>query len=614
MASSAIKSVSPLLKSKSISKKLGLVWEKKTEQVIEDCKKKLPVLKEIGVKTVITDKSQPTNLIIEGDNYHTLSVLNYTHKEKIDVIYIDPPYNSGKKDWKYDNDYVDKEDAYKHSKWLSFMSERLILAKKLLKKKGVLICAIDYREKCRLGLLLEEIFPNKEKNCITILHNPRGKQSDSFSYVHEYAFFVHPKGKKIIQEKKRNEDISNLRNWGGESLRKDAKNCFYPIIVKENSNGDIKIEKIGQVSPVDFHPQQQTIPLGNKRYEIFPIDINGVERKWRYSKDGVDKVINSLKAIKEKNGRIEVKISKTQEKYKTVWSDKKFDANEHGTKLISEIINKEFPYPKSLYTVKECLEATCKNNPNAIILDFFAGSGTTGHAVLEMNKEDSGNRQFILCTNNENNICDEITYPRIKNVIKGYKFSGTEKDILFEEKLNTILFKNGKDFIQKIKTYKAEYKMQYNKFKTDFGNKTFKLIGIKEIKDRKQGLGGNLRYFTTDFIDYNSYVTDGLKMKITKNATEILCVKENAFEKIKDNKAFKIFKSNKHYVGILFKDTYLNKFKEEIKKIDKSTSIYVFSLFGEGAFEGQFNHFKNVKIIPVPEAILKVYMKIFLKR
>ena len=478
----------------------------------------------------------------------------------------------------------------------------------------MLICAIDYREKCRLGLLLEKTFPNKEISCITILHNPRGKQSDSFSYVHEYTFFVHPKGKNIIQEKEREESVSNFRNWGGESLRTDAKNCFYPIIVQEISRGNIKVEKIGSVSPIRFHPKNQTVPLGNKKYEVYPIDINGIERKWRYSVDGVNRVISSLKVIRERNSRIEIKMSKNKEKYKTVWSDKKFDANEYGTKLVYQIINTHFPFPKSLYTVKECLEATCKNNPNAIILDFFSGSGTTGHAVLEMNKEDGGNRQFILCTNNENSICEKVTHPRIKNVIKGYEYNGTEKNTLFQEKININLFKSGQDFIEKIKAYKLKHKKQYDSFKNEFENKVFKLIGVKNIKDKKEGLGGNLRYFKTDFINYNSFITDSLKMKITKNATEMLCIKENAFEKIKDNKGFKIFKSNKHYVGIIFKDNFLHKFKEQIKKIDKSSSIYVFSLFSEGAFEKQFDSFKNVKVIPVPEAILKVYMKIFFKK
>ena len=606
--------ISTFEKKESKPKRLGLVWEQKKEQVIEDCKKKLPVLKETAIKAIITNKNQPTNLIIEGDNYHVLSALNYTHKKRIDVIYIDPPYNTGKKDWKYNNNFVDSEDAYRHSKWLSFMSERLVLAKKLLKENGVLICAIDYREKCRLGLLLEEIFTNKEKSCITILHNPRGKQSDAFSYVHEYAFFVHPKGKNIIQEKERSESVSNLRNWGGESLRTDAKNCFYPIIVEETSKGNIRIDRIGSTPPINFHPKNQTIPLNNKKYKVYPIDIKGIERKWRYSVDGVHRVIKSLKAVKEKNGRIEIKILKNREKYKTIWSDKKFDANEYGTKLVYEIINKKFPFPKSLYTIKECLEAICKNNPNAIILDFFAGSGTTGHAVLEMNKEDNGNRQFILCTNNESKICEEVTYPRINNVIKGYKFKGKEKKVLFEEKIDINLFENSQDFIEKIETYKSKHKEQYDSFKTEIDNKVFKLVGIKNINDKKEGLGGNLRYFKTDFINYNSYITDSLKMKITKNATELLCIKENSFEKIIDNKGFKIFKSNKHYVGIIFKDSYLHKFKEEIKKIDKSTSIYVFSLFGEGAFEKQFNNIKNIKVIPVPEAILKVYMKTFKSR
>ena len=273
----------------------------------------------------------------------------------------------------------------------------------------------------------------------------------------------------------------------------------------------------------------------------------------------------------------------------------------------------DFPYPKSIHAVKDIINL-CTPSKDSIILDFFAGSGTTGHAVLEMNKEDGGNRQFILCTNNENNICNKITYPRVKNVIKGYKFRGKKKKILFEERISITLFKNGQNFIDRIENIKSAHKKRFDNFKTDFENKHVKLIGIKEIDKKTEGLNGNLRYFRTDFVNYNTYITDSLKMKITKNATELLCVKENAFEKIKDTKGFKFFKNNKHYVGIIFKDNYLHKFKEEIKKIDKSASIYVFSLFGEGAFEGQFNNFKNVKVIPVPEAILKVYMKIFFSR
>jgi adenine-specific DNA-methyltransferase len=163
-------------------KKYGLVWnsEREPEKVVLDCQKELPVLKEVKKNGVYSGKNDVTHILIEGDNYHALSVLNYTHEKAIDLIYIDPPYNTGAKDWKYNNNYVDINDAYRHSKWLSMMSNRLKLAKRLLKDDGVLICTIDENEFNRLGLLLEEIFVNHEIHCVTIVHNPRGVQGKNF--------------------------------------------------------------------------------------------------------------------------------------------------------------------------------------------------------------------------------------------------------------------------------------------------------------------------------------------------------------------------------------------------------------------------------------------------
>ena len=211
-------------------KKYGLVWEDKPEDVVEQCKTELPVLKEVKNKAIAKDKNGPVNILIEGDNYHALSVLNYTHKGKIDAIYADPPYNTGAKDWKYNNSFVDINDGYRHSKWLSMMNSRLVLAKKLLKRDGVLICAIDENEQAHLGVLLENLFKDYEIHCITIVHNPRGVQGKNFSYTHEYAFFVFRRGLQVIGPRKINDDEkwwSNLRNWGNESLRSDARNCFY---------------------------------------------------------------------------------------------------------------------------------------------------------------------------------------------------------------------------------------------------------------------------------------------------------------------------------------------------------------------------------------------------
>src|SRR3990167_6265461 len=289
-------------------KKYGLVWdEEKTKEKFEsDAEGKLPVLVEDRKKEIITDADKPVNILIEGDNYHALSVLNYTHPKSIDVIYFDPPYNTGANDWKYNNDYVDINDTYRHSKWLSMMSNRLKLAKRLLKDDGVLICAIDENERDRLGLLLEDFFGNYEIHCITIVHNPRGVQGKNFSYTHEYAFFVFRKNLEVIGARKiKDEDIywSNLRNWGGESKREDARNCFYPIIVENE-----KIVGFGEVVPQDIHPEKQTVKRGNQYY-VYPIDKNGTERKWRYARQSVEEIKDLLRAKKTKLG-FEIELGK----------------------------------------------------------------------------------------------------------------------------------------------------------------------------------------------------------------------------------------------------------------------------------------------------------------
>lgn len=189
-------------------KKYGLVWdEEHTQEIFEaQAQGNLPVLEEVVENAVIGDPDKPTHILIEGDNFHALSVLNYTHQAAIDLIYIDPPYNTGAKDWKYNNNFVDSEDGWRHSKWLSFMNNRLRLAKNLLKQDGILICAIDENEHATIALLLEEIFIDYEITCITIVHNPRGIQGKNFSYSNEFAYFVYPKGGKFIGRKPRTDD------------------------------------------------------------------------------------------------------------------------------------------------------------------------------------------------------------------------------------------------------------------------------------------------------------------------------------------------------------------------------------------------------------------------
>lgn len=356
----------------------------------------------------ITQFSESDNLIIKGNNLLVISSLLKRYEGRVKCVYIDPPYNptSNANTFAYNN-------SFNRSTWLVFMKTRLQMAKRFLTSDGVLIVAIDKNEQPRLQILIEEIFPEYDVDCITVIHNPRGTIGTNFSYTHEYAIFVTPKGKKTICSRTLSEDEiewSPLRNWGGESLRTDAKNCFYPIIVK-----DEKIIGFGDVSDDAFHPTSQTEQHGDKYY-IYPIDTKGIERKWRYARQTVESIFDLLRVKKTKAG-YDIEIGKNFGTYKTVWTDSKFDASVNGTQLLKDLVpNTVFSYPKSLYTVIECVNSVVKEDKDALILDFFGGSGTTGHAVMEINKQDGGHRRFILAE--QMDYVETDTLVRNLNVLK----------------------------------------------------------------------------------------------------------------------------------------------------------------------------------------------------
>ncbi|MCX5751359.1 MAG: site-specific DNA-methyltransferase [Candidatus Saganbacteria bacterium] len=606
-----------LIKKVKEKKKYGLVWdsEKEPEGIVLDCQYKVPILKEISSKRITSEEESPINILIEGDNYHALSILNYTHKGKIDLIYIDPPYNTGKKTWKYNNHYVDKEDLYKHSQWINFMKNRLVAAKDLLTEKGALICAIDENEHATLGLLLQQIFINYVVDCITIVHNPRGIQGDNFAYCHEYAYFVYPKNGKYIGRKIRSDDEkdwSNLRNWGGESTREDGKSLFYPIYFKDN-----KLVKIGTVPSDSYHPPKAYKKLKNGMIEIWPIDNNGIERKWRYSRETLSEIIDLIR-LEEVDGVLQAQILKVEDRYKTVWTDKKYDANTWGTQLLKEILgkNKKFPFPKSLFTVKECLDAVAKDNKNAVVLDYFAGSGTTAHAVLEMNKEDGGHRSFILATNNEDNdgdgvrICSDICYPRIKNVMEGYKYEGQSKKVLYNKKLTPNMLEDNKSTIEEMATITSRNNGDYDEFKKKIEDDHIKLIGITNIKGKKEGLGGNMRYYQSELIDVDhiSHVSDDQRIKLTYLAGEMIAMREGVYDEIEKNEWWQIFRSGNRCAAIYFKE---NKVKliELVKKLAKyknEVALYIFS-WGKNEYKNEYSEYKNLRVEDIPEPIIDVY-------
>jgi adenine-specific DNA-methyltransferase len=559
-------------------KKYGLVWEEKPEDVVEMCKEKLPVLKEVKNKEIITDRNKPVNLLIEGDNYHALSVLNYTHAKKVDVIYIDPPYNTGKKkEWKFNDHWVDKEDAYRHSKWLSFIEKRLKLAKNLLKDSGVIFISIDDNEVAQLKILMDHPDLLGENNLVGIFTWIR-KRKPSHLDTH-----VRKNTEYVLCYAKNRKNLLSLKS----SLAEDNKP--YPFYNTGNARKIIKFPanyvktptlKDGSYNPQEFRDKKTRVKLLDKVEVRNGLIINNfrLEGEWRYSQNTLNDLIKQGAEIIIKGSKFKPyyirKLKGTFDELKNamtilgatgrlkrefsngdlVEEELLIGTNEDAEEQLSQMDIK-FKNPKPVSLIKFLVKISTRQLKDYLILDFFAGSGTTGHAVLELNKEDGGNRQFILCTNNENNICIDVCYPRIKKVIEGYK----------------------------------------------------------NLKDEKvEGLGGNLKYFKVDEKTFvGAEPTDRNKIKLTRQATKMLCVKEGTFEKIEDNKRFKIFKNSNHYAGIILDQAVIPAFKKAIKDIKGKFSVYIFSL-GDETFDDEFKDVKQkVQLSPIPEAILRVYRRIF---
>ena len=345
-------------------------------------------------------------ILIHGDNWQALRLLEETYQGRVDCIYIDPPYNSKATEILYKNEY-------KHSSWLSLLENRITAATPLMKDSAVLTIAIDENEQERLGFLINWLFPNHLKTCVSVVHNPGGIQGDNFSYNNEFAYFVYPPSRRAIGMQQRSDrpDVRPLRDVStGQHLRTDAANCFYPIYIQGS-----QVVGFGDVCPDDFHPESTNVDLGDGRIAVYPIDALGNERKWVFSRQSVEKIEGELAVEWNKSRKIwDIIRRKTVFNYKTIWDDRRYNANSYGSKLLADILGRgQFSFPKSLYTVMDSVQlATDKNSDTAIVLDYFAGSGTTGHAVINLNREDGARRRFILVEQGE--YFDTVLLRRIK--------------------------------------------------------------------------------------------------------------------------------------------------------------------------------------------------------
>lgn len=436
--------------------KYGLVFEEHKEAIDEKLENNLPVLTE--EKELFVGNGGEMNFLLEGDNLASLQLLEKTHKGKIDVIYIDPPYNTGNKDFIYDDDFVNTEDSFRHSKWCSFITKRLEIAKDLLKENGFIFISIDDNEQADLRVVCNEIFgeENFVANLPTIM-NLKGNQDEyGFAGTHEYTLVyarnksVGKLGQFIVNENELEsweEDDSGffkqgatLKRTGQDAPRENRPFGYFPILVNETNfavSTILKEEFLKIYSKETKSFDDDYVDELKAKYEekgfafILPI-VDNFKASWRWGFDTVLKDKNEIIVNKTKDGYSLYKKQRPEfgnvptQKPKSLFYKPEYSSG-NGTAQLKEIFGeKVFNNPKPIDLIKDFLQLSTFNSQFSTVLDFFAGSGTTGHAVLKLNAEDGGHRKFILCTNNENGICRDITYQRLKTVITGERKDGSK--------------------------------------------------------------------------------------------------------------------------------------------------------------------------------------------
>lgn len=547
-------------------KKYGLVWEEKPEEVEERLRVQLPVLEEVKERALLSnDPAAPNHILIEGDNLEALVALTYTHEGKVDVIYIDPPYNTGNKDFSYNDSFVDAEDGYRHSKWLSFMSKRLKIAKQLLSDRGVIFISIDDNEQAQLKLLCDEVFG--ERNSIgSIVWFKKRKGSFLSNKLVSMTEYILPYGKN-----------SDIKLFGGVPSNNESQ----PIIKRTNSmkvlsfaqnviktklpNGIYRKGIYGEGSSASELLEDAIISNG---YFVSTVRIRapfvwGQEFLNAEIKNGTEVLINTMnfqvRVIRHNNDSIKAFPS---------FIDGREDnaTNEDAYELLKSIFNVDSPfkYSKPVNLIKKLLLANSYFDKSVTILDFFAGSGTTLHATMQLNKEDGGHRQCILVTNNENKICEEVTYVRNKRVIQGYV------------------------------TPKGEF-----------------VEGLKV---------NTLRYYRTKLLPRVD--TNQNRRALMAACTELLCIEQDLYEeqscfagrKLNPRKA-RYFAQGKRRMLVIYDEQTVDTFAELLREmeVEERIRIYLFSFNGYPHTDNFMEVLDKVELCALPQAIYNVYNRVLPK-
>lgn len=549
---------SALLEILNEKKTYGLVWENHVEDVEEQIREQLPVLHEVTERRILSeDADAPNHIIIEAENLHALVALTYTHAGMVDVIYIDPPYNTGNKDFVYNDSYIDSEDSYRHSKWLSFMEKRLRIAKTLLSDRGVVFISIDDNEQANLKLLCDEVFGATNFIANIIWEKADSPRMDAKIISSRHDFIVVyakdittlplnklkvsnvPEHYNKTDEQGRRYYLKPLRYMGNADRREDRPNMYFPIIAPDGTS-------------------------------VLPVRADGSDGRWRWSREKVEEEKNRLVFVKTKKGwSVNTRLyadNMSDIPVETLWYNKDVESNRQAIAIIKQVFGSEktFTNPKPVKLIQRIIQIT--GDESSIVLDFFAGSGTTLHATMLQNAEDGGHRQCILVTNNENGICENVTYERNKRVIQGYT--------------------------------------------TPKGNR---VAGLTK---------NNLRYYKADFISREPSSKN--KRELVKAATDLLCIKENMYQETKivcNGKTLRKdfarrFSEDSKEMIIIYEPAVIKYIVEELKAWDEKEfiKIYVFSE-GRYAYDDDFKDVLNkVTLCALPDAIYQTYRRVLPKR
>ncbi len=595
------------LKKSIKTQKYGLVWADVPEAFEDDVENKLPVLEEVPKLAIKSKDKKPTHILIEGDNYHALTCLNYTHKGKVDVVYIDPPYNTGEDGFRYrdkrfidkypDGSEVPKDHPFRHSYWLSFMRKRLELSRTLLSEKGVIIVHIDENEILNLGLLMDEVFEEKNSLGVVVWNkmNPKG-DALGVSAMHEYVLsYAKNKNEFLLQKNtllKRKENAVKIlqkaktlfSKLGKRTVPESIKEVVRPFNYSKDKIKEFEVEYTLELVNTEFQSwlSKQPFSGGEKAYKhidesgevyrgvsmawpnketapddyFIPLVHPTTKKKCPIPKRGWRNPPETMKSLllkgmilfgKDETKQPERKYLLKENLYENTTSIFNYAGSDDS---LLEMLEIDFPYAKPVNVGKHFISAI---HPDPkIVLDFFAGSGTTAQAVMELNNEDNKERQFILVTNNENMIMTEACYPRLQRVIKGYK--------------------------------------------------------------NYEPLGGSMKYYKTGFVGKHNILDadDKDKLQLAYHAGEMLSIAENTLELTEKSDHWQIFESKDRYTAVYFKEEYeqLDTFINKVKKLDKPASVYIFS-WEDDPYLDDFENNGNITVKTIPQPILEIYKQIY---